>query len=212
MDKKFSPKDRRQQIVQGAYSALSEHGLAYLSYDQIAEASGTTRQLVRYHFPDHEALMVEVCDHLAGAYRDALVSLAGQLQGASRVDIFLDFYFDLLEGTAKPRDDQVYDAIMSKAAASVVLRDNLAGQYRLIGQVMSHEFSVQYSELDQQASDELSYLFVSLMYGHWKMVASLGYSEEHCRLARSAMDRLIRSYRDKGSHNPEMKVWSRGGM
>lgn len=208
MDGQNTAPDRRQQIVQGAFAALLENGLPHISYDQIAEASGTTRQLVRYHFPDPEQLMLDVCDLLAQGYREALVSLAGQMQGASRVEVFLDFYFDLLDGTAKPRDDQVYDAIMSLSAASLPLKENLRGQYRLVGQVLGHEFAVQYPELDQQSAEELSYLFVSLMYGHWKMVSSLGYAEDHRKVSRAAMDRLIRSYCDTGSHTPDVKIWS----
>lgn len=35
------------------------------------------------------------------------------------------------------------------------------------------------------------------MYGHWKMVASLGCSSGHNRIAREAMDRIISSYLDR---------------
>lgn len=205
------PQERRRQILQGAFEALREHGLPTLSYDQIAEASGTTRQLVRYHFTDPEELMLGVCELLAVAYREALLELAGKMQSAARVDVFLDFYFDLLEGTAKPRDDQIYDAMFSLATGSEKLRAALGGQYRLIGQVLSHEFAVQYPELDQQAADELSYLFVCLMYGHWKMVASLGHDEAHKHVSRQAMERLIRSYVETGSRNPDVKVWAQKG-
>lgn len=186
---------RREQIVKGAFNALRKHGLPDLSNDMVAAEAGVSRQLVRYHFPSHEGLMLEVCDYLAQLYRDALVSTAGTLDGPARVDMFLDFYFDLLDGTPKPRDDQAYDAMMALASRSEPVRETLAGQYRLVGQVLSHEFEVQYPELDRQSAEELSYLFVCLMYGHWKMVASLGFAEEHRTVSRQAMERLIRSYR-----------------
>jgi len=205
-----SGQDRRQQIVQGAFAALQARGLPHLSYDAVAERAGLTRQLVRYHYPEPEALMLDLCDMMAGIYRDVLIATAGSQQGPARVDAFLDFYFDMLDGTLKPRDDRVYDAMMSLSAGSPAVRERLSGQYRLIGQVLSHEFGVQYPALDQKAAEELSWLFVCLMYGHWKMVASLGFDPSHRVISRRAMDRLIRSYCDDSEDfGPPIDVWSR---
>jgi hypothetical protein len=35
---------------------------------------------------------------------------------------------------------------------------------------------------------------VSLMYGHWKMLATLGFSENWNRVSRETMDRLVGFY------------------
>jgi len=207
-----SGNDRRQQIIQGAFAALQSNGLPHMSYDVIAEHAGLTRQLVRYHYPEPDDLMLDLCDMMAEIYRNVLISTAGSQQGPARVDAFLDFYFDLLDGTAKPRDDRVYDAMMSLAAGSPAIRTRMAEQYRLIGQVLAHEFAVQFPQLDRQGADELAWLFVCLMYGHWKMVAALGYDERHRVVSRRAMDRLIRSYCDTGSTSGgKVDVWSREG-
>ena len=58
---------------------------------------------------------VAACDRLADAYRAALIDNAAPLDGPHRLDTFLDFYFNLLDGTRKPRDDVAYDAMMSLA-------------------------------------------------------------------------------------------------
>ena len=186
--------DTKRRIIDATVAALQRHGLAPLSYDAIADEANLTRQAVRYHFPDAEALMVAACDRLADAYRAALIENASRLEGPLRLDMFLDFYFNLLDGTPKPRDDAAYDAMMSLATGSRAVRGNLRGQYTLLGQVMCHEFRVSHPQLGFRCAEELSYLFVCLMYGHWKMVATLGVSEAHNRVTRSAMDRLIRSY------------------
>lgn len=202
--------DRKATIIRGAFDALSRNGLPDLSYDLVAEAAGVSRQLVRYYFPDREALMMAVCDHLAQTYREALIETAGKLEGPRRIEAFLDFYFDLLDETPKPRDDQVYDAMMSVATRSETVRGALADQYGLLGQVLAHEFQVQYPEIDQRAAEELSYLFVCLMYGHWKMVASLGYAEHHRLATRTAMNRLIRSYAATGAQGTaDAPVWQK---
>lgn len=186
----------KQAILLGAFKTLMKNGLPSLSYDAISEETGLSRQLIRYHFEDKDSLMIAVCDHLAASYRDSLIASVMQAEGKNRLQIFLDFYFDLLTDMPKPRDDQVYDALIALASGSPRIRENLRSQYSLLGHILSHEFELQYPSLGNQGSKELSYLFVCLMYGHWKMVASLGLSEEHKHITRKAMDRLVLSYVD----------------
>lgn len=200
--------DRRQEILIGAFSALMKNGLPALSFETIAEEAGLSRQLVRYHFNDNEALMIALCDLLAARYRDMMINGVMNAKGNERLEIFLDYYFDILDDMPKPRDDQAYDALMSLSARYPKIKENLRNGYSLLGQVISHEIEVQYPNLGSQASQELSYLFVSLMYGHWKMVASLGLAEDHKQITRKAIDRLIRSYQlDEVEKGPEVLVW-----
>jgi hypothetical protein len=42
------------------------------------------------------------------------------------------------------------------------------------------------------------------MYGHWKMVATLGFSEDYNRVTREAVDRLIASY-VQNYHDPDLE-------
>lgn len=205
-DKSMPPRDA---IVDGAFAVLLEHGLQMVSYDRIAHASGLSRQVVRYHFPDSEDLMVAVCDRMADAYSQALVATAAALNGPSRIEVFLDFYFDLLADQPKPKDDAVYDAMMSLATGSERIQTTLRTQYSLLGHILTHEFLVAYPELEQEAAAELSYLFVALMYGHWKMVATLGLSPSHNQVARQGMERLIRCYVATGKPASDArKIWT----
>lgn len=201
--------DTKNRIVDGTLLALQKSGLPQISYDVIASETGLSRQLVRCHYPKADDLMVAVCDRLAAVYRKLLVENAARLDGPGRLEMFLDFYFDLLDGAPKPRDDRAYDAMMSLSAASSGVRDNLRGQYTLLGQVISHEIHAAHPHMPAAAADELAYVFVCLMYGHWKMVASLGVSEAHNRVSRAAMDRLIRSYVDRSAPlDDEARIWS----
>lgn len=201
--------DNRERILAAAFSALMKSGLPHLSFDAIAAEAGISRQLVRYYFATAEDLMVELCDRLADSYRLALSENASRLEGPDRLSMFLDFYFDLLDGAAKPKDDQVYDAMMSLATGSERIRANLRGQYTLLGQVLCHEFRVAHPSLSLRACEELSYAFVCIMYGHWKMVATLGLSPAHNRVARAAMDCLIRGYLlDSGPKDGSVAIWS----
>lgn len=199
----------KSTIVRGAFAALMKQGLPTLSYDSIAREAGLSRQLIRYHFKDPETLMLSVCDFLAMLYREALMRSVTQSTEKDRLNVFLDFYFDLLDEEPKPRDDQVYDAMMSLAANSNRIRSHLRQQYTMMGEVISHELQLAHPKLTLPAARELSYLIVSLMYGHWKMVASLGLNQAHKAAARSAIDRLIRSYiEESGTKLGPAEAWS----
>ncbi len=187
-------KTQPKKIAEDFRDHLQEQGPPFPSYSQIAEASHSSRQLIRYYFDDPEDLMCEVCDLLAEAYRMALVKGVETLTGPKRLQFIFDFYFDLAEGVRKPHDDRSYDAAMAFAAGSERIRTNLRGQYTLLGQVLQLEVKMQYPDLSLEDCAEISYLFVCVMYGHWKMVGSLGISEDHNLIARRAMDRIITSY------------------
>ncbi len=88
--------DTKAHILLAAFSALKSDGLPVLSYDRIAEEANLSRQVIRYHFSEPDDLMVALCDHLAGVYRDRLVANAQDLSGPLRIDMFLDFYFGTL--------------------------------------------------------------------------------------------------------------------
>lgn len=192
---KVEPEDRAKAIVEGAFKVLMREGLAHLSYTAVAEATGMTRQLVRYYFPGPDDLMLAMSDRIASVYRETLIGGMTARQGKDRINLFLDFYFDLLEKPRKPRDDQAYDALMSLAARSPRIKTNLRQQYTLLGQVFSHELRQEYPEIPLAVCEQVSFAFVSLMYGHWKMVASLGLNEDHKHITRQAVERLIESYR-----------------
>ncbi len=124
----------------------------------------------------------------------ALVSGVDTLKGPKRLQFIFDFYFDLVDDVPKPRDDQSYDAAMAFAAGSTRIRANLRAQYTLLGQVLQLEIKMQYPDLSLEDCAEISYLFVCVMYGHWKLVGSLGVAEDHKLIARRSIDRIIASY------------------
>ncbi len=202
----------RTTILKAAYKLLHENGLPSLSYSAIAEAGGVSRQLVRYYFKQPDDLMYALCDQLADQFRKRILAGVDDLEGRSRLEYMLDFFFNMIEGKRKLNNDQVYDAMFSLAAGSPGLKENLRGQYTLLGEVARHEISAEYPEMSQQSCEELAFLFVCLMYGHWKMVASLGFHEDHNAISRAAMDRLLASYRIQGAAEPAVgKVWKAVG-
>lgn len=187
---------RRPEIVAATLQAIKEHGLPMPSYDRIAQHAGMSRQLIRHYFPDPEKLMVAVCDAMAASYREALMKGIIQTGRTERLPLFLDFYFNFLaeRGLRKPEDDAVYDAMFSMAQGSTAIRNALVEQYGELRQTIAQEVQISHPELSQKACREIGFLFVSLMYGHWKMVAALGFSTEYNKVTRAALDRIIESY------------------
>ncbi len=195
---------RRSEIAKALFQAIETHGISLPSYDQVAQSGGMSRQLIRHYYPDPEALAVALCDHLAATYRDCLMRGIIASDDSRRLRTFLDFYFDFLseKGLEKPRDDSVYDALFAYASTSDRVKRNLHDQYALLQMTVAHEIQISFPALPQPACRELGYLLISLMYGHWKFVATLGFSREYNRISREAMDRLIESYVQR-YENPE---------
>lgn len=205
----LNPK-KKHQILAAATELLKDEGLQALSFEGVARRSGFSRQLVRYYYPDMENLVSDLCDHLAGTYRDALVSGIVELRDVERLDFFLDFFFDLASDHRMPDNLKAYDAMFAYAVGSDKVRSRMCDQYKTLGKVVSHELGIVHPHLDAQACEEVSFLFVSLMHAHWSFVASLGYAREHGRLARRAMDRLIASYVNDSAPTPAMhRAWAR---
>ncbi len=187
---------RRPEIVQALYQAIQTHGIRLPGYDQIASEGDMSRQLVRHYFAEIDDIAVALCDALADSYRDCLMRGIIAADDSRRLSVFLDFYFNFLsdKGLPKPADDTVYDALFAMAGTNARVRENLNGQYSLLQMTLAHEIQISYPDLDQNGCRELGYLIVIIMYGHWKMVATLGFSDEYNRVSRQALDRLIASY------------------
>jgi len=202
--------DKKAQILNAAAAVLSKSGVQRLSFDNIAYEAGLSRQLVRYYYSDLDALMIELCDYLAGIYYKLLVGGILEVKKVERLDFFLDFFFDLADGHPMPINLETYDALVAYSVGAPHLKDRMCDQYLTLGQAVVHELAIAHPELDKAACEELSFMFVSMMHAHWSFVASLGYSRDHSRLARKAIDRLIKSYLADSSHIPVIdRPWSR---
>ena len=195
MAKKIS-EIRRPEILEALQKSILADGMNLPSYDQIASQGDMSRQLIRHYFPNGDDMMMALCDSLEQAYRDCFVRSAIISTGGSRLNLFLDFYFNLLSdrGLGKPLDDKIYDALFVYATSHEPLREKLHAGYDLVQMTFAHEIQITYPDLPQSGCKELGYLIVATMYGHWKMVKTIGFSDSYTRVARDSMDRIIESY------------------
>jgi len=195
MSKKIS-EIRSSEIIQAMYNAIERDGISLPSFERLAAGGDLTRQLVRHYFSSSEEIALGLCDALAAVYKDCLLRGILTATDSERLNVFLDFYFNLLadKDLSKPEDDVVYDALMAFASTSDKVQKNLRDQYTLLQMTLAHEIQISYPALSQDHCRELGYLVVVTMYGHWKMVASLGFDESYNVVSRAAIDRLIESY------------------
>ncbi len=201
--------DRKTHILKATTKILNEKGLQGLSFESIANEAGLSRQLIRYYFSDLDMLVSELCDYLGNIYREMLVAGIVEVRQVERLRFFLDFLFDLTEEYRMPANLEAYDAMVAYAVGSGQVKERLTAQYKTLGQVIAQELAIAYTELDGPSCDELSFLFVSMMHAHWSFVASLGFSRQHSRVTRKAIDRLIASYIADESQSPRIKSpWS----
>jgi len=189
---------RRPEIIEALQKSIVTDGVNIPSYDQIANHGEMSRQLIRHYFPDEEEMMLALCETLEQVYRDCLVKSAIAATGGSRLQLFIDFYFNLLSdrGLPKPPDDKIYDALLSYANTHEPLREKLHNGYQLVQMTFAHEIQVSYPELPQSGCKELGYIITATMYGHWKMVKTIGFSESYSIVARDSVMRVIESYVD----------------
>jgi AcrR family transcriptional regulator len=187
---------RRPEIVEALRITLSGTGLSMPSNDEVAKAANMSRQLIRHYFPQQREIAVELARRFGQEYQELLTGTVCAAGTVSRLQVFLDFYFGVAapDLPQKPADDHVYDALLALAVNDSELRDILREQYSLLGHIIGHEIHLAHPGLGSAVCRQLGDTIVALMYGHWKMVGSLGFSADHNRFAREAVDRLIASY------------------
>ncbi|MEL7486863.1 MAG: TetR/AcrR family transcriptional regulator [Pseudomonadota bacterium] len=186
--------DKKTHILKATTKLLNEKGLQGLSFESVAKEAGLSRQLIRYYYADLDTLIAELCDYLGNVYREMLVAGIVEVGEVERLPFFMDFLFDLADGYRMPPNLEAYDAMVAYAVGSDRVRERLRAQYKTLGQVIAQELAIAHANLDGPACEELSFIFVSMMHAHWSFVASLGFSREHSRAMRNAIDRLIASY------------------
>ncbi len=206
----MSRRKKKIQILDATATLISRDGLQSFSFENIAKESGLSRQLIRYYYTDQDALILDLCDHLGGSYQSVLVTGVVEVGQVERLGFFLDFFFGLAEKYPMPQHLEAYDSLLAFAVGSPNLRARLCDQYKMLGQVIVHELAIAHPKLSDHACAELSYLFVSMMHAHWSFVASLKHTPDHGRVMRKAIDRLIVSYAQESTSDPQVKrPWAR---
>lgn len=97
---RFTPEERRQQILDVAAKLLTKHGVDGLPFTDLAVAAGVTRPVIYKFFPTRRALVMCVLEDFEATLRErfmegAAKSLPGTIEAITRV--FVDAVCDTIE-------------------------------------------------------------------------------------------------------------------
>ncbi|WP_143413188.1 TetR/AcrR family transcriptional regulator [Haematobacter genomosp. 1] len=186
---------RRQEIVASAVSAIQREGLPFPSYDAVAREAGMSRQLVRHYFPDAESLMGAV-SHAISEVQQGRVATGLARGDESRLGVLFDYHLGLLDEEDPPRGalQPVEDALVVLACRAPDLLEALAERQDELRLSIVSATAESYPSLPPAACEEIAFVFVSLVHGHWRMVRSFGFDRVGSLQARAAMDRLLRAH------------------
>lgn len=180
----------------GAVSAFNKHGVAMVSYDLIAEESHMSRQLVRHYFPNAQTLMLAVCDQLSRQITVALESQADHADPMMKLNALLDVFFgnDLDFPLQFLCIEPARNALISMAPGNEEVRERLAQGQEVLRRALQSHIVAAYPTLQKDTAYDISYVFITMIHGHWRTSTFLGKSQSHMWNVRDAMDRLIQSH------------------
>lgn len=200
-------KNPKDQIVEGAIAHLDAKGPPFASYAHIAEASDVSRQLTRYYFPEPDALMLDVCDTLYEAYRQALAQGAQLYDGVDKLQFILDFYFEDVDATLSHTGCS--DAMVAYASGNSKIKSVLRDKYILMGQALQLEIKVAYPDMPLRSCSEMAYMCLCILQGNLKLTSSIGISADHSKIARKAIDTLLSAAQSEtAAPSSAFEVWS----
>lgn len=186
-------KQLKVDIVRAATQVFIKHGVTPLSYELIATEAGTTQNIIRSFYPDPQDLAIDLCNQLSVRFDERLDLELRTIRKAERLDHLLNFYLDLPSRLNKPerRDDQIITALMALSAKSEDIQQELRNYYQSMQERIAKTIKASFANIKPRHCSDLSFQIVCLIYGHWKMVASLKFSQQQNLIARAAIDRLI---------------------
>lgn len=185
---------RPAELVRAATQVFIKHGLTPLSYELIATEAGTSQQTIRRHYPDPQDLAIDLCQQLSAWFDDSLHKSLQAIRKTDRLDHLLNFYLDLPSRLAQPkrRDEQIINALVALSAKSEDIQEELRDHYLAMQERIAKAIRAAHPQLKPKQCKTLGFQIVCLIYGHWKMVASLGFAENNNVLVRAAIDHLLR--------------------
>ncbi len=111
--------DRREQILDEAQHLFLRHGLDGVTTRQIAQAVGISQPSLYAHFPNRDAIAVELCIRAFGSLERRLRKVDAAMQGAERLRELCRAYIDFgLEEPAAYRVAFMADIAMDEVSGT----------------------------------------------------------------------------------------------
>ena len=92
----------RSRICEAAKSVFLEHGYAGSTIEQIAQAAGTRRSTVYFHFKDKDDILGAIIDDYLGYVRDLIMTLPGPQPTKTQVETWISDFADMAREQKAP--------------------------------------------------------------------------------------------------------------
>lgn len=159
----------RARLVDEAMRQVTVRGLAAVSLQDVAGASGVSKSAVLKHFQSKEALQQELVDAMIDRFKAAVWDPAEPLEpGRERMDRIVKGELDWIDGEDRPGGCPLMAAAAELDDQPGALRDALKGSQLRWAKVLRREFRVIHPDLDEAALDTLVFQFKGLVlaYSH----------------------------------------------
>lgn len=112
---------RRQEIIQGMITVMSEVGYDGATVPLIAKAAGLTPGLIHYHFDSKQSILIELIDHLGETVQTRFREMSKAAGGEDQLRAFIRAYVGLGKGS-DPRAVACWIAIGAEAVRQPEVR------------------------------------------------------------------------------------------
>ncbi|GAA0649603.1 TetR/AcrR family transcriptional regulator [Brevundimonas lenta] len=159
----------RARLVDEAMRQVTVRGLAAVSLQDVAGASGVSKSAVLKHFQSKESLQIELVDAMIDRFKVAVWDPAEPLEpGRERLDRIIQGELDWIDGEDRPGGCPLMAAAAELDDQPGPLRDALKASQIRWARVLKREFRTIHPDRDEAALDTLVFQFKGLVlaYSH----------------------------------------------
>ncbi|MFI5954925.1 TetR/AcrR family transcriptional regulator [Cryptosporangium sp. NPDC051539] len=175
---------RRQQIVSAFLALVGEKGLATVSLDDIASASGVQRSVMRHYVGNRAQLVRAAAADLVARYTELIRTAVGEEPSAQEA---IRYLFSRQWVAANEVEGRAFDELFHEAMRDPDLRLQLRDAYGLLVDELAAAIR---RTRPAAPADEIAYQIVCLAE-HSSTMQQLGFAPEQAAAAEALALRLI---------------------
>ncbi|MFG2000405.1 TetR/AcrR family transcriptional regulator [Spirillospora sp. NPDC048911] len=176
---------RRQQIVSAFLALIGKRGLASVSLDDVAAASGVQRSVIRHYMGNRTQLVHEAAATLIDSYTGLIKTAIGEQPSARQI---IGYLFSREWGSEDDLD-RAFDELFHEAARDPALRDRLHDAYALLTDALAQAIRHDRPATPAASAEQIAYQIVCLAE-HNTTMQRLGFPAEQAAAAQALAYRL----------------------
>ncbi len=176
---------RRQQIVSAFLALIGERGLASVSLDDVAAASGVQRSVIRHYMGNRTQLVHEAAATLIDTYTGLIKTAIGEQPSVQQI---IGYLFSREWGSEDDLD-RAFDELFNEAARDPALRNRLHDAYAQMTDGLAQAIRRDRPATSAASAERIAYQIVCLAE-HNTTMQRLGFPAEQAAAIQSLAHRL----------------------